>query len=124
MVSFGASDSGVGPAEDLGGDTDAVLAEVFHGLEETPMVIGEGNGVISAKGPVPGEDSAEAGDTEPRLYLAADRTDLTLALRAGRPVVDDDWRKFDSTACVFAAAIASVLGVCVHRSVCTRRPAL
>lgn len=54
-----------------------------------PPAIGDGNGVISAKGPMAGEDSREAGEREPIVLGAAERVDLTLALRRGRLAVDN-----------------------------------
>jgi hypothetical protein len=43
---------------------------------------GEGSGVMSSRGPTPGEDMTEAGDSDPPVKCAADK-DLTLELRTG-----------------------------------------
>lgn len=54
-----------------------------------PPAIGDGNGVISAKGPMAGEDRREAGEREPMVLGAAERVDLTLVLRRGRLAVEN-----------------------------------
>ena len=38
-----------------------------QGLGEAFAVIGEGRGVISIRGPTPGEDKTEAGDNDPAV---------------------------------------------------------
>lgn len=40
---------------------------LFHLPGEAEGVIGDGNGVMSTKGPNPGEDKAEAGEREPTV---------------------------------------------------------
>ena len=54
-----------------------------------PPAIGDGSGVISAKGPMAGEDNKEAGEREPMVLGAAERFDLTLVLRRGRLAVEN-----------------------------------
>lgn len=44
---------------------------------------GEGRGVMSERGPRPGEETADAGDNEPPVKCAA-VSDLTLEVRTGR----------------------------------------
>ena len=63
-----AHDLAIGLFKELGGDVSSVSAILFQRPGDTTLVIGEGNGVISAKGPSPGEESAEAGDREPPVY--------------------------------------------------------
>lgn len=54
-----------------------------------PPAIGDGKGVISAKGPRAGEDSREGGERGPMVLGAAERVDLTLVLRRGRLAVEN-----------------------------------
>lgn len=54
-----------------------------------PPAIGDGNGVMSARGPMAGEDIREAGEREPMVLGAAERVDLTLVLRRGRLAVEN-----------------------------------
>lgn len=49
--------------------------------------IGEGRGVISTKGPSPGDEYAEPGERELTLGRAADNAERTLVLRTGSPVL-------------------------------------
>lgn len=50
-------------------------------------MIGDGNGVISARGPRPGEEYAEPGDRELAVYCDGESAELRLVLR-NREVVD------------------------------------
>ena len=57
----------------------------LHGPGEVDRVIGEGRGVMSAKGPTPGDETADPGERELTLDRAVDKADLTLELRTGNP---------------------------------------
>lgn len=74
------ADAGLGISDDSG--------TLCHGPGDPPA-IGDGNGVMSAKGPVAGEESREAGEREPTVLGAAERVDLTLVLRRGMLAVED-----------------------------------
>ena len=54
-----------------------------------PPAIGDGKGVMSAKGLMAGDDRTEAGEREPIELGAAESVDLTLALRRGRLAVEN-----------------------------------
>lgn len=93
------------------------------GMPQADM--GEGSGVMSTNGPTPGEDKADAGESESDLRALESRTERILELRTGRPAL--------KTVCcgVSIAEIASAeVAVLAGRScssswaVCNRRPAL
>jgi hypothetical protein len=65
------------------------VGSLDHGPDEAADVKGEGNGVISDRGPTLGEDIAEPGDNDPAVYDLAE-SDFMLPERRGR--VDVDWR--------------------------------
>lgn len=54
---------------------------------------GDGRGVMSTRGPRPGEEYAEPGESDPIFCRAADKAERTLELRTGRPVLTEAcWR--------------------------------
>ena len=79
----------------LSGPGIGMLGEVsivFHAPGGLASPMGDGNGVISANGPRPGDDTAEAGDKEPPVKFAAARADLTLEVLTGSPVLGGVYR--------------------------------
>ena len=63
------------------GDSPAIFRHAV-GDESGPM--GEGNGVISASEPRPGEDAMDAGDNDPTACCAAFSAARRLGVRTGR----------------------------------------
>lgn len=68
------------PGNPASGDLFPSIARC-QGPGEALAVMGEGRGVISTRGPKPGEEKAEAGESEPAVWRPADRTERTLPLR-------------------------------------------
>lgn len=84
--------------------------------------MGEGNGVISASGPTPGDDSAELGVSESALCLE-EKADRMLELRTGRPALKTVCEVSDIGLLLTEDADSSRF-LSLRCSVCSRRPAL
>lgn len=84
--------------------------------------MGEGNGVMSTSGPVPGEDNAEPGVSESARRLE-EKADRILELRTGRPALKTVWEASE-IGLLFTEDADSSRFLSFKCSVCNRRPAL
>lgn len=117
-------DGGTFPAAETESSMSRFSLLLLHGPGEPQAAMGEGSGVISTTGPMPGEDTTEAGESELRLWCDVASVDLILELRTGRPVAGVICCRCWSTAAVALNNAGEVNGSLAFTSVCKHRPAL
>lgn len=61
--------------------------DVLPNLGMPQADMGEGSGVMSTKGPTPGEDMADAGESESDLRALDPKAERMLELRTGSPAL-------------------------------------
>lgn len=117
-------DGGTFPVAETESSMSRFSLLLLHGPGEPQAAIGEGSGVILTTGPMPGEDTADAGESELRLWCDVVSADLILELRTGRPVAGVICCGYWSTAAVALDNAGEANGSLACASVCKRRPAL